>query len=109
MATSLQRPKSDSRLWLLFAAVVIALISLAAFRWWLSQPYAIHSDESFYINEAQIDVHILHAVGLHQAARWILHTDGLRPPAYRLLVLPFLFLFGYHTLIVRLVTFACYL
>src|SRR5580704_17733285 len=75
----------------------------------LAHPFAIHSDEAWYINEVQSDIHILHAGGQHQLARWIIHGDSSRPPGYRLAVLPFVILFGYHALTVCLVTFACYL
>jgi 4-amino-4-deoxy-L-arabinose transferase-like glycosyltransferase len=86
---------------------MLTLLLLAATRWMLDHPYGIHADEAWYINEAQTDLHVLHRDGLHALARWLIHGDRSRPPGYRLLVLPFTMLFGYHILMLRLVTFAC--
>jgi 4-amino-4-deoxy-L-arabinose transferase-like glycosyltransferase len=108
MATTL-RPKAQGRYLVLFAAVLTTLLFLAAVRWMLEHPYAIHSDEAWYVNEAQIDLQAFHAGGLVQLGRWIIHGDSSRPPAYRLMVFPFLALFGYHTLTARLVTLTCFL
>jgi 4-amino-4-deoxy-L-arabinose transferase-like glycosyltransferase len=103
-----QQSRSEERYWLVFAVLLVFLLSLAAVRWMLEHPYGIHADESWYINEAQIDVHIFHGASLHDLGWWLVHQDPSRPPAYRLIVLPFLAVFGYHTVIVRLVTFGCF-
>ncbi len=104
-----QQSRSEERYWFVFAVLLVLLLSLAAVRWMLEHPYGVHADEAWYINEAQIDVHIFHGASLHNLGWWIFHQDPSRPPAYRLIVLPFLALFGYHTVITRLVTFACFL
>ncbi len=108
MNTTLQRPDSDARVWRTFAALLVTLIILAAVRWMLGHPYAVHADEAWYVNEAQIDLQIFHVRGPIQLARWMVHGDGSRPPAYRLILLPFTALLGYHTLIARLLTLACF-
>jgi 4-amino-4-deoxy-L-arabinose transferase-like glycosyltransferase len=92
----------------LFAVLLVSLTMLAGIRWMFEHPYAIHSDEAFYINEAQIDLQAFHTGGLIQLARWMVHGDVSRPPAYRISVLPFTAMFGYHTVMVRIVTLALF-
>src|SRR5689334_10666246 len=105
MNTLLLRRKEISNgpapLW--FAGSLVALLVLAAIRWILQHPFAIHSDEAWYVNEAQIDLQALHG-GIIQLGRWILHGDSSRPPAYRVIALPFLAVFGHITVTARLVT-----
>jgi 4-amino-4-deoxy-L-arabinose transferase-like glycosyltransferase len=108
MTKTTSRPPEE-RLWLSFAALVVALLFAAAIRWMLEHPFGIHADEAYYINEAQTDIHILHGGGLHQLARWLIHGDSSRPPGYRLAALPLDFLFGYHAIALRLMTFGFFL
>jgi hypothetical protein len=107
--TTIQQPASNDRPWLWFAIGLIGLLVIAAVRWMFWHPFATQADEAWYINETQIDLQVLHSQGLHQLARWMVHGDGSRPPAYRLLVLPFVELFGYHTQLARFITLSCYL
>jgi 4-amino-4-deoxy-L-arabinose transferase-like glycosyltransferase len=108
MTETIQKSKSEGRAWRWFAVLLVTAILLGAIHWVRQHPYGIHSDEAFYINEAQIDLQLFHVGGLVHLVRWVLHSDGSRPPAYRLIVFPFVALFGYHTTLVRLVTLACF-
>jgi 4-amino-4-deoxy-L-arabinose transferase-like glycosyltransferase len=81
-------------------------IIFAAIRWMLDHPYGIHWDEAMYLNEAMADIHKLHSGSLRQLGSIFIGGDVWRPPAYRLIALPFLALFGFHTATARLVTLA---
>ena len=94
--------------WFFFASAVVFLIVVAATRWIFAHPYGIHWDEAYYFNEALTDTHKLHSGSLRQLGS-ILIDDPFRPPAYRLFALPFLALFGFHTVTTRFVTLACWL
>jgi len=104
----MKQPKSEGSFWLSFAAVSVLVILGAAIRWSLAHPYGIHWDESLYFNEAHIDVLRLHDGMLRGLARRLLFDSTGRPPAYRLIALPFLGLFGFHTAVARLVSLACF-
>ncbi len=98
---------SNRSFWPLIAAVPALVIIVAAIRWSLDHPYGLFWDESIYFNDAAGDVQRLRSWMLVKVAGRLLKAWG-RPPAYRLLALPFLALFGFHTVIARLVTLACY-
>jgi hypothetical protein len=72
-------------------------------------PYGTHWDEAQYLNEVAIDSQRLRAGLLAKVAGRILIKSWGRPPAYRILALPFLAVAGYHTTLARLVTLACFL
>jgi 4-amino-4-deoxy-L-arabinose transferase-like glycosyltransferase len=99
--------KSNRSFWTLITAIPFIVIIVAAIRWSLDHPYGIYWDESIYFNEAAIDLQHLRSWMLVKLAGGILKAWA-RPPAYRLFALPFLALFGFHTVIPRLVTLACY-
>jgi len=96
----------EQRSWVLFAIAVVALLLIAASRWILAHPYGIHWDEAYYFDEALADIHKLHSGSLRQFASILIGGDPFRPPAYRLFALPFLALFGFHTVLARFVTLA---
>jgi 4-amino-4-deoxy-L-arabinose transferase-like glycosyltransferase len=104
----MEQARTEGRSWFLFVGAVVSLIVAAAVRWIFAHPYGIHWDEAYYFNEVLTDIHKLHSGSLRQLGS-ILIDDPFRPPAYRLFVLPFLALFGFHTVIARLVTLACWL
>lgn len=106
--TSLQ-PRREERSWVLFAGIAVSLLAVAAARWILAHPYGIHWDEAYYFNVALADIHKLHSGNLRQWASILIGGDPFRPPAYRLLALPFLALFGFHTVLARFVTMALWL
>jgi len=100
--------RSETRFWLIFAAVTVTVILVAAIRWSLAHPYGIHWDEAGYINEAFIDAQRLHNGMLIRLGGRILLGSWGRPPAYRLLGDPFLAVFGITTTAARLVSLACF-
>jgi 4-amino-4-deoxy-L-arabinose transferase-like glycosyltransferase len=87
---------------------MVLLILVAASRWILEHPYAIHWDEALYFNNVLRDIHNLHSGSLRQLGSIVIGGDIRRPPANLLLALPFLTLFGFHTAIARFVTLACW-
>jgi 4-amino-4-deoxy-L-arabinose transferase-like glycosyltransferase len=96
------------RFWQIFALVTLIVIMAAAIRWSLDHPYGAHWDEAQYLNEVAIDTHRLQAgLLLKLGGRILIKTWG-RPPAYRVLAVPVLALFGFHTATARLVTLACF-
>ena len=104
----MQQEKFERRFWLVFAAVTVTVIMAAAIRWSLDHPYGVHWDEAEYFNNVQVDVQRLQGgMLLRLGGRLLLKTWG-RPPAFRLLALPFLALFGFHTFVARLVPLACF-
>ncbi len=91
----------------MFAALTVVLILLAATRWILEHPYGVHWDEAFYFNQVVTSIWRLHSGKLREIAGVILGGgDSNRPPAYRLLVLPFLSLFGLHIATARFASLA---
>jgi 4-amino-4-deoxy-L-arabinose transferase-like glycosyltransferase len=107
-AEAVEQPASERIVWPVFAVVTVTVIALAAIRWSLDHPYGIHWDEAQYFNDVGIDVQRLRGLMLVRLAGRILIKIWGRPPAYRLLALPFLALFGFHTATARLVSLACF-
>lgn len=87
--------------------LLLALV-VAAVRWMLDHPYGIHWDEALYFNNLLRDLHNLHSGSLRQFGSIFIGGDVRRPPANLLLALPFVATFGFHTVIPRLVTLACW-
>lgn len=104
----MQKSNSESNFWPFFAAALVVVIILAAIRWSLGHPYAIHWDEGSYINEVRIDLQRLQIGRPIFLARGLLMESNFRPPAYRILALPFLAPFGYHTTLARFSSMACF-
>ena len=104
----MEKPISESKFWPYFAVASVCVIVLAATRWSFAHPFGIHWDESLYINEANVDLQRLMSGRLLNLVRRILMESSIRPPAYRLLALPFLVPFGYHTTLARLSSLACF-
>jgi 4-amino-4-deoxy-L-arabinose transferase-like glycosyltransferase len=104
----MNQPRSEGGIWSYFAAVSLLVILVAALRWSLAHPYGIHWDESLYFNDAALDVYRLKGgMFITLLKRFFLDTGG-RPPAFRLLALPVLASFGFHTFTARLISMACY-
>src|ERR1700746_244060 len=104
----MEQRRTERSFWPFFAAATVLVIILAAIRWSLAHPYGIHWDEAQYFNDVDLDVQRLRAgMLLRLGGRILVHSWG-RPPAYRLLALPFLALLGFHTAIARLVSLACF-
>ena len=104
----MEQPRSKWNYWLFFAAVTMIVIMVAAIRWSLNHHFGTNWDEAIYLNEAQVDTQRLQGGMLLKLAGRILVKSWGRPPAYRILAVPFLALFGYHTATARLVTLACF-
>ncbi len=94
--------------WPFFAAVVVIVILTSAIFWSRANPSGVHWDEAEYLNQVGVDVHRLWAGKLLTLGGRILIKTFGRPPAYRILVLPFLAVFGFHVLVARLVSLACF-
>src|SRR5271156_3823566 len=103
-----ERPQSERRIWFFFAIIAIAVILVAAVRWSLAHPYGIHWDEAQYLNDIQIDGQRFRTGHLLKLAGRILISNLGHPPAYRLLALPFVGIFGYYTTEARLISLACF-
>ena len=86
--------------------MLVAIVTAAIF-WSLAHPYGIHWDEAEYLNEVQMDAQRIrtgHIVNL--GGRMLI--KNLRPPAYRLLALPFISVFGFNTTEARVVSLGCF-
>jgi len=108
MSESGERFGFKGRIWIVLVVVPIILIMLAAFRWSLDHPYGFCWDEAKYINQSMIDAQRLVTGNLVTlGGRILINCDG-RPPAYRILSLPFLVLLGSHPASVRLLSVVCF-
>jgi 4-amino-4-deoxy-L-arabinose transferase-like glycosyltransferase len=65
---------------------------------------AISWDEALYFNQVIQDANAIKSGSLHEIARTQMREDSLRPPAYRLLSIPFVLVFGFSPTVVRLVS-----
>jgi len=104
----MKQPQSEGGFWPSFAAVSLLVIVVAAIRWSFAHPYGIHWDESLYFNDSALDVQRLRNGMLLTILKRFFLDSGGRPPAFRLLALPVLTVFGFHTFTARLVSLACY-
>jgi 4-amino-4-deoxy-L-arabinose transferase-like glycosyltransferase len=91
-----------SKAWPVFAAATVMVILAAGLSWSLAHPYGIYWDEAEYFSQAATDLQRLHSLELLRLGGRMLVTSSGRPPAYRLLVLPFLAPFSFQTTIARL-------
>jgi len=98
--------RSEERWWLLVAVLSLTAVLAAATRWILYHAYGVNWDEALYFNQSLNNIRILHSGNLRHIGGMILIGDPTKPPAYRLLVLPFLALFGHSIAIARFVTLA---
>jgi len=104
----MKKPLQDASFWALFAAGIVASVVVAAIIWSLHHPYGIHWDEAEYLSYSGVDVQRLWAGKiLTVGGRILIKTFG-RPPAYRILALPFLAIFGFHPATARLVSLSCF-
>jgi hypothetical protein len=95
--------------WCSLAVVALGVIILAAIRWSLDHPFGIHWDEAAYFDDVGIDVQRARGMMLLKVVGRILIRSKEHPPAYRILALPFLTLFGFHTTLARSVSMACFI
>src|ERR1700727_3608643 len=104
----MEHPRYHKNYWLLFATAAMSVIIVAAIFWARANPYGVHWDEAQYLNEVGIDVKRLWAGKLLTVGGRILIKNYGRPPAYRILALPFLATFGFHIVVARLVSLGCF-
>jgi len=71
-------------------------------------PYGVHWDEAVYFNHALMNMWKLHSGSVWKIGGIFLAGDSSRPPAYRLVVLPFLALLGLHIQTARFVSLALF-
>ena len=105
---SREQARSKERSWPWLIGLLLFPLVVAAVRWMLDHPYGIHWDEALYFNNLLRDLHNLHSGSLRQLGSILIGGDVRRPPANLLLALPFVATFGFHTVIPRLVTLACW-
>lgn len=69
------------------ALAMLAVVS-AVVRWQLHHPLPLFWDEANYVSQAILDHRFFQSGGVVRLVKALLFEDPLRPPAYRLLVLP---------------------
>lgn len=104
--TSIKFFSLNERWWLSIAVICMTIIVLSAMRWIHDHPYGAYWDEALYLDQAVDNIRILHSGNLRHIGGLILIGDPMRPPAYRLLVLPFLAAFGNRIAVARFLTLA---
>ena len=104
-------PGLGKRYWDAFAIVTVALIVIASISWIYDHPFGISSDDAAYFNRILLDSKRIEQGGSEFFgggfiffAGSMLLEDRYRPPAYRLLVAPFVYVFGFSPITVRLVS-----
>src|SRR5258706_1253517 len=106
--TSMSVSGSKRVWWVLLAAAVVTTIVVGAVGWSRGDPFGIHWDEAEYLDQAGIDGQRLWAGKILTLGGRILIKSWGKPPAYRLLALPVLGVFGFHATAARVVSLACY-
>lgn len=90
--------------WIAFALLALSTITITSLFWIVAHPYGTNWDEARYINRAYRDVATFRDGGIGELIRVLIQEDRSRPPAYRLLVLPFTLLFGANPILVRFIS-----
>ena len=83
--------------WPCFALGVTAVIFSATLFFIRDTPLPSTWDEALYVNLVQQDLQSYNEGGLHKLATSLRYNDTHRPPAYRILVLPYNLIFGVQT------------
>ncbi|MGA9379194.1 MAG: glycosyltransferase family 39 protein [Phormidium sp.] len=94
------------KFWIFLAFLSLTAVTIAAVFWIFAHPYGTNWDEARYINRIYRDVAFFQQGGIGEFLKGVINEDRSRPPAYRLIVLPFNLLFGINPTTMRLVSLA---
>lgn len=83
--------------------VAVGAVGVAGGFWIVDHPFAIGWDEADYINSSYRDAAAFERGGWHDLAGMIRDQNRVKPPANRIVVLPFTLLFGVSPILLRLV------
>ena len=98
------------RCWFMLLAVTLFALLAAEIQWMLDHPSVVCWDEAHYFNTALSDQSALRNSGLRGLGLNILYSAGddlsdrCRPPAYRVLAVPFYYFLGFRPTVLRLVS-----
>lgn len=95
---------NSQRWWLGLAIFTVITVSIAGLIWIFAHPYGVGWDESYYINRAYFDVGSFQEDKLLDFIKVLARQDSTRPPAYRLLALPFTLTVGISPAILRILS-----
>src|SRR5579859_6145999 len=90
--------------WVIAAILTTALILIGCLAWIQDHPYGTSWDESLYFNEVITDLQTFRNSGVAGLARSIVVADPYRPPAYRVLAVPFLLVTDFSPTVARLIS-----
>lgn len=94
------------KFWIFLAFCTLIVLTIAGTFWIFAHPYGTNWDEARYINRIYRDVALFQQGGIGEFLKSVINEDRSRPPAYRLIALPFNLLFGVNPTIIRLVSLA---
>lgn len=94
------------KIWIFLAFLTLSAVTIAAFFWIFAHPYGTNWDESRYVNRIYRDVTLFQQGGIGEFLKGVINEDRSRPPAYRLIALPFNLLFGVNPATMRFVSLA---
>jgi hypothetical protein len=90
--------------WFWFALLTVSLVVIASIFWMQDHSFGVNWDEAEYFDRLLADLQRIRDGGILLLAKSLLTEDRIRPPAYRLLTLPFVVLFGFSPFKTRLVS-----
>lgn len=96
----------DDKFWISLVFLTLTAVTIAAVFWIFAHPYGTNWDEARYINRIYRDVTFFQQGGIGEFLKGVINEDRSRPPAYRLIALPFNLLFGVNPAIMRFVSLA---
>jgi 4-amino-4-deoxy-L-arabinose transferase-like glycosyltransferase len=95
-------------LWIITILVCLCILSAGAF-WIHAHPYADGWDESYYVNQGIVDYRALISGDIYQIWGVLMYCANDRPFAFRLVALPFTYLFGPNIDAMRASCFTCFI
>jgi hypothetical protein len=105
---SQSRHSSKEAYCIAFLMVFLIVILISATRWIGDHPSPTNWDEADYFNNVLSDQASVQKVGL-RGFRWTLvYNDRLRPPAYRVVAMPFFALFDFTPGMARAISLGCH-